>query len=288
VNFEPIAFNRIQDRMRDAGVQFRYQNGKIRAQGICHDARAAGAVNIERGRNGDLVVHCHACGGNKGFLAAIGSGPDDLYDEPLPERGPRGNNAADEWMPCVRDGHHRTAEYLYTDEYGTVEYGVCRCNEKCFWQWRPDSTAKSGRRWKLTDDQGNWLVQRYPYRLPAIKAAVAAEAVIWVCEGEKDVHALVERGLEATCNSGGAGKWTADHAKHLLGADVTVVADRDDAGRRHAELVVETLRSVARSVYVVQSRYGKDAFDHFAGGGTGGDFIEVWAPIPFPGDLVST
>lgn len=254
--------------------------------GICpaHDDRKASfSIRLADDR---ILLNCHAGCTFDEILAALGITKADTYNQPLPDSERRSTKAADEWMPCVRDGHHRIAEYLYTDEQGTVEHGVCRCNEKCFRQWRPDSTKKSGRRWSLNDDQGNRAVRFLPYRLPQILAAITVEKVVWIAEGEKDVHALVGRGLEATCNAGGVGMgWLPEHARHLQGADVTIVADRDEAGRRHAESVVETLRGIARSVYVVQSRHGKDAFDHYAGGGTTGDFIEVWAPIPFGSDI---
>jgi DNA primase len=123
-----------------------------------------------------------------------------------------------------------------------------------------------------------------PYRLPELLAAKEADRVVFVCEGEKDVHALVDHGLVATCNAGGAGKWTAEHAQYLEGADVTIVADRDEKGREHALAVVESLRGLAHSVYVVQARTGKDAADHFAAGHTDSEFNQVWAPVPYPGD----
>jgi 5S rRNA maturation endonuclease (ribonuclease M5) len=286
VTTETIAFNRMVDRLAELGIKTRFGGGKMRVIGICHDASDVGAVTFERGRNGGLVVWCHACEGNEKFLAAIGWTLADLHDEPLPERGRDNHGGGDDWVPCTPKGHRKVAEYRYVDERNELIHAATRCDHKCFAQWRPDPTAKSGRRWKLNDDQGNRLVRLVPYRLPQILSAITVEQVIWIAEGEKDVHALVDRGLEATCNAAGSGKWTAEHARHLHGADVTVVADRDEPGRRHAELVVETLRGVARSVYVVQARYGKDAFDHFAGGGTTGDFLQVWAPAPFPGDLI--
>jgi len=112
--------------------------------------------------------------------------------------------------------------------------------------------------------------------------------VIWIAEGEKDVHALVDHGLPATCNAGGAGKWTAEHARYLEGADVTIVADRDDKGQEHAKVVVESLRGLAHSIYVVQAKTGKDAADHFAAGHKDHEFVQVWAPVPYPGDPAVT
>lgn len=279
-----IAFNRLADRIRDMGLPGRYSGGALRTRGICHDGDADGTVAIRRGNNGSVVVFCHKCDGNAEFLAAIGWTEADLFDEPLPERERRDRPADDTWMPCGKDGHKRTAQYLYTDEHDALVHGVSRCDRKCFWQWRPDPDAKSGRRWKLNDDQGKRLVRTVPYRLAQVIRAIAADKVIWICEGEKDAHALVKRGLEATCNAGGAGKWTAEHAQFFQGADVTIVADRDVKGRQHAEQVVESLRGIARSVYVVQALTGKDASDHFEAGHNDTEFNQVWAPIPYPGD----
>ncbi len=161
---------------------------------------------------------------------------------------------------------------------------MTRCDHKCFAQWRPDDTTRSGRRWSLNDKEGNRLVPLIPYRLPELLAAKEADRVIWIAEGEKDVHALVDHGLPATCNAAGAGKWAAEHAAYLEGADVTIVADRDEKGRQHATAVVDSLRGLARTVYVVQARTGKDAADHFAAGHKDADFHQVWAPVPHPAD----
>lgn len=278
-----IAFNRLADLLRDRGEPTRYQGGALRTRGICHDGDSPDTVAIRRGNNGGVVVHCHKCDGNTDFLAAIGWTEADLFDEPLSER-PRDRPADDTWIPCQDRGHKRVAQYVYRDENGRVVHGVTRCDHKCFAQWRPDDTNRSGRRWSLNDKQGNRLVPLVPYRLPELLAAKEADRVVWIAEGEKDVHALVDHGLAATCNAAGAGKWTAEHAAYLEGADVTIVADRDEKGRGHATAVVESLRGVARTVYVVQARTGKDAHDHFAAGHKDSDFHQVWAPIPHPAD----
>ncbi|MET9516419.1 toprim domain-containing protein [Streptomyces sp. NPDC002994] len=280
---DTIAFNRLADHLAGMGVHGRYQGGALRVPGLCHDGDAPGTVAIRRGNNGGVVVFCHKCQGNADFLAAIGWTEADLYDEPLADHQ-RDRPADDTWIPCKERDHKRVAQYLYRDENGITVHGVTRCNAKCFAQWRPDDTTRSGRRWSLNDKQGNRLVRTVPYRLPEILKAKAADRVVFIAEGEKDVHALVDHGLVATCNAGGSGKWTAEHAQHLEGVDVTIVADRDGKGREHAEAVVETLRGIARSVYVVQAKTGKDAADHFAAGHSDAEFIQVWAPVPHPGD----
>lgn len=279
-----IAFNRIADRLQELGEPARYSGGALRTRGICHGGDADGTVAIRRGNNGGAVVFCHKCQGNADFLAAIGMTEADLFDEPLPENERRTRPTDDTWIPCRDRGHKRVAQYVYADELGNVVHGVTRCDHKCFAQWRPDDTAKSGRRWSLNGPDGKRLVRAVPFRLPEILTAIADERVVWITEGEKDALALVDHGLQATCNAAGAGKWTAEHATFLKGADVSIVADRDEPGRKHAEAVVETLRGIARSVYVVQAREGKDAADHFAAGLNDSQFLQVWAPVPFPGD----
>ncbi|MDT9689418.1 hypothetical protein Q5762_13940 [Streptomyces sp. P9(2023)] len=279
---DTIAFNRLADLLGSMGERTRYTGGVLRTRGLCHGGDSPTTVAIKRINNG-VGVYCHKCQGNAEFLAAIGWTEADLFDEPLPER-PRDRPEDDTWIPCQDRGHKRVAQYLYKDAHGTLVHGVTRCDAKCFAQWRPEPSNRSGRRWSLNDEGGNRLVATVPYRLPELLVAVAADRVVWIAEGEKDVHALVDHGFPATCNAGGSGKWTAEHAQYLTGADVTIVADRDAKGRQHAEAVVATLRGVARSVYVVQAVTGKDAYDHFAAGHTDIEFNQVWAPVPYPGD----
>lgn len=277
-----IAYNKLADRVRDLGLQHRYSGGALRVQGVCHDGDSPDTVAVRRGNNGGVVIHCHKCDGNADFLTAIGWTEADLFDEPL-ERT-RDRPADDTWIPCQDRGHKRVAQYVYRNENKAVVHGVTRCDHKCFAQWRPDDSTRSGRRWSLNSKDGTRLVPLVPYRLPELLAAKEADRVIWIAEGEKDVHALVDHGLAATCNAAGAGKWTAEHAGYLEGADVTIVADRDEPGQAHAKAVVESLRGVARSVYVVQAKTGKDAADHFAAGHKDSEFVQVWAPVTHPQD----
>ncbi|MEV0316668.1 hypothetical protein [Nonomuraea fuscirosea] len=222
-------------------------------------------------------AHCSA----RDVMAALGLPMTALWPTDTRRTTPVG----DAWMPC---GHDRVADYRYTDERGRLLYGVSRCSRKgdgCqgFRQWRPDTSRRSGRRWSLHTEDGMMAVRLVPYRLPEVIAAVAEQRVISICEGEKDVETMRARpGITATCNAMGAGKWQSDFARYFHRADVSIIADRNPAGRRHAEAVVANLLPVARSIYVLQARHGVDAHDHLAAGGTTGDFLAVWAPKPFP------
>jgi putative DNA primase/helicase len=90
-----------------------------------------------------------------------------------------------------------------------------------------------------------------PYRLPELLEAIANERQIFIVEGEGKVNALAAWNLRATCNAEGAGKWTAEHAAYLRGADVIVLPDNDDAGLKHAEAVARSLQGIASRIRVL-------------------------------------
>ena len=146
--------------------------------------------------------------------------------------------------------------YPYYAEDGSRLYDVVKFEKKQF-------------RYRHYDHLGRWVwnargIRRVPYRLPQLIAAVARGQTIYVCEGEKDCDAVAAAGGAATCNPGGAGKWKDTYSEYLRGANIVVVADRDDSGRRHALDVAGSLFAVAASVQIVQARAGKDASDHLA------------------------
>ncbi len=193
------------------------------------------------GDGGQAVLRCHAGCATDRILAELGLTWADVYPE------------------GVRNGHQEiTARYDYTDEHGTLLYQVVRYSPKDFRQRRPD--AAGDWTWKLDK------TRRVLFRLPRVIAAIKAGESIYVAEGEKDVIALERAGVTATCNSGGAGKWRAEHTEALRGAEVVVVADQDDPGRKHADRIAAALNGVARSVRVVEPIEGKDASDHLAAG----------------------
>jgi hypothetical protein len=311
---------RVEAAVAAAGYTLRQRGADVyRTQGICHGGRSSESlVFLYNPDRGHINPHCHANCDRGAVLDALGLAEGDLYDEPRggsrtdwSPRPARPVISAPEpriypakrrgWRPLsmnsmrcrvvLEDGsttwetHRLVAEYLYANADSCVAFGVCRCEHKHFAQWRPDPAVHDGRRWGIRerDERGNIIatVPALPYMLPQVLAGIAADRTIWITEGERDARTLVSHGLVATCNAEGAGKWTSQHAAYLAGADVTIVADRDAAGRKHAQKVVETLMPIAHSVEVVQARHGKDASDHLDAGGTITDFIPVWEPKPF-------
>ena len=167
-------------------------------------------------------------------------------------------------------------------------------NRKISAQRRPDPTQKLGKWiWNLEG------VRRVLYRLPELKAAIAAGQTINVVEGEKDVGALLEHGFAATCNPLGAklngSTWLSEYTETLRGTSVVVIADKDATGRSHACVVASALHGIAKSVKLIElpdkdGKFVKDASDFFAAGGTSEEmrviveaapeFVPLAKPIP--------
>lgn len=271
------------------------------------DKTASLSVTAETSRDRKpLGVNCFAGCSTDEVLGHIGYTWAELYTAAgLGTGGAPGDSEA--WMPCgigkpgqPHDWRHRAvATYPYRDEHGALVFAVARCALKgdgCqgFRQWRPDPTTRSGKRWSLTVNKGqadeHTIGDGLPYRLAEARMAMRGVLTpnLWVVEGEKDADRLRGLGYTATCNAGGAGKWTQAHADHFraLRPDVVIVADCDDAGWKHAEHVSRTFVGLARSVEVRRAavkRKGADLSDHLDAGFKAHQLVTVATPLPDPG-----
>jgi hypothetical protein len=166
------------------------------------------------------------------------------------------------------------AMYDYKDEQRLPIYQVVRFEPKEFRQRRPG--GKLGWIWDLDG------VRRVLYRLPELLEAVSKGEVILVVEGEKDVAALVELGLAATCNSGGANNWQKDaqYNEPLRGADVVLIPDADEAGWKHVNLIGSILTGIAARIRVLMLPDAKDAAEWIGKGGTREKLDELIGAAP--------
>jgi putative DNA primase/helicase len=202
---------------------------------------------------GKIVIHCFAGCTPESIVSAIGLKLADLFAEPLRSRAPK-----------KKQGRGRVVcHYVYEDARGEPAFRVTRLSNKVFPQSRPDP-----------DHPGEWVsgldgVTRVLYHLPELLAA-SPSAVVFLVEGEKDADNLRALGLIATCNPGGAGKWSKDYSESLRGRSVVVVPDNDDAGKAHLRKVAPQLHGVVKSLRVLwlPGEGVKDASDWIAEGGT--------------------
>lgn len=200
------------------------------------------------------LLHCHAGCSFEAIAAAMNLEPKDFF---------RDNGTPKSTRSRI------VATYDYEDADGELLYQVVRFEPKDFRQRRPDPDG-DGWDWSVKG------VKRVPYHLPE----VAEADQVFICEGEKSADAVRSLGVVATCNSGGASKWTASLTDYFIGKDVIILPDEDDAGQHHASLVADTLASEANSVKIVhlpRVTTKSDPDDWIEAGGTLEDLEELVA-----------
>jgi len=220
------------------------------------------SLSVSEGRDGRVLLKCHAGCDIKAIVRAMGLELRDLFP-PKPERTPK-----------PEPERKIVAVYSYVDESGKLLFEVVRYEPKAFAQRRPDGNG--GWVWNLEG------VRRVLYKLPDVLRAVESGETIFIVEGEKDADALGGLGLVATTNPHGAGKWRDDYSETLKGAHVAIIPDNDEPGRKHAESVARSLWGKASSIKVVELSGDsvKDVSDWLKAGGTREQLQELVAQAP--------
>ena len=214
-----------------------------------------------------ILIHCHAGCTPFAVTGALGLDMTDLWLEPRRERPASYRPPEPEPKPDAEPTDTEEV-YEYTDGLGRVIFEVCRLPDKKFLQRLPGSEEWGG---------VSEIEEKPLYHLPQLLTSLreTPRRRVWIVEGEKDVHAIERAGGVATCNAGGAGKWSPHYVTFLQGAvEIRVVADKDEAGLGHAYRVSESLGDIPHEI--VQAKEGKDAHDHLAAGGT----LNSFTPIP--------
>lgn len=204
------------------------------------DGTASLSFSVEKG-----VWKCHAgCGGGGllDFEQKLNGGSREEAGARIAEL-----LGADDLFQSQRS--KPVAVYLYRDAQGHLVFEKLRYEPKRFVQRRPVGNGRY--EYKLDG------VEKPLYRLPELLTANE----IFVCEGEKDcdnvLAAFAEKSvghlrIAATTNVGGAGKWSDNDSKYFAGKRVVILADNDEAGRRHAEMVARIVHKFAVGVKVVE------------------------------------
>lgn len=139
-------------------------------------------------------------------------------------------------------------EWHYTDEAGVVQhikqrYKTFDAKGKTYKQYRVDENGR--RHASMT---GANIV---PYNLPEVDFARKTGRTVFLCEGEKAADALKSLGVVATCTHNGASSFPEDVVKHLVGLTIAIVPDNDTVGWEYARKAVASLKSVTKSIRVV-------------------------------------
>jgi putative DNA primase/helicase len=218
------------------------------------------SLSVRVGDGGKVLLKCFAGCGLADICRALELQVADLF--PPGDNGHRTNGRTRGRRPLGPI----VAVYDYFNADGTLLFQVTRHNPKDFRQ-------------RHRDGKGDWVwghggAPSVPYRLPELLAADPAR-VVFVCEGEKDVDNLVERGAVATTNPGGAAKWSKMDPdtvrKALKGHRIAILEDNDESGLRHVADVGDSLQGIAGEVRVLKLpglSYKGDVSDWLTSGGT--------------------
>ncbi len=186
------------------------------------------SLSINTGDDGRTLLHCHAGCEFGDMVQAMGLQASQLM--PAKQSQQRSFNIVE--------------TYDYRNADGSLRYQVCRLDPKDFRQRQPDGNG--GWTWKIKG------LQPVPYRLPELLAD--RQSSVFIVEGEKDVDRLTKMGVVATCNSGGAGKWSSDaeYLEPFRDREVIILPDNDEPGIRHAEQVASILKEIAAEIRIVK------------------------------------
>ena len=228
-------------------------------KGIYHDfseAKGGGVLDLiarETGRKGSEAVQWMR---DQGMDVGDDERPAPRHvngteRRPEPDR-PAPQTAGAGLPPGVPAQARLAATYQYTDAADRMIFEVCRFE----WIAEAGKREKTFRQRRPGDRPGSWIwstkgIRQVPYRLTEVIEAVSRETMVFIVEGEKDADNLAKLGIPATCNAMGAGKWPEELSEHFRKANVVIVPDNDEPGRKHRDLVARALLDVGATVRVL-------------------------------------
>jgi putative DNA primase/helicase len=192
------------------------------------------SLSIRAGRDGQVLVHCHAGCEQRDVIAA-------LQDRGLWESSADAQSAE----------RYIVATYDYTDKRGELLYQVVRFEPKDF---RP----------RYPDGRGGWIWKKHPHQVLYRLREVLEAPIVFVTEGERDAETLREWGFVATTNAGGAkASWLPEYTDALGGREVIIWPDDDEPGRARAVVIARALLGHAAKISVLLDMGAKDASEWF-------------------------
>lgn len=221
------------------------------------------SLSIGEGDDGRVLITCHRgiCGAEE-ICSAVGMKIVELMPPKIKDK----------------DQLEFVKAYKYVDADGKLLFEKVRYI---------DQDGKKTFRQRKPGFNGSWTYSlgdtpKVLYNLPEVLKAKEEGTAIWVVEGEKDADTLTSMGLVATTMPGGAGKWLGIHTSALAGALVEIVADNDEPGRMHAELVLRELSKAGCDAQVWICPDKKDITDHLNNGLTFDDLLPYEENVVIP------
>lgn len=244
----------------------KHYGDKAQARCPCHDDKQA-SLTITKGRRSALL-HCHAGCNFEDIIQKVGLKKQDLYFE---ERPPGSS-----WRAYVEGREHKRIEAVYnyvSSSNGEYTFTKIRMQDKrmiygvlCNGRFTYGLMGKH--RKDLKSVYGD---------LKALNKVIAENRPVFIPEGEKDVDTLTKRDYTAL-TYGGSGDWQSEFATLFKGAEVYILADNDEPGRKVANAILTDLKGIAKSAKVivpVPDIPKADISDYFAAGHSNEDFEKL-------------
>ena len=268
---------KVLDRLED----YKEHRGEFRARCPAHNGNSDNSLSIKEGDDGRALLICRADCDLKDIVDALDLGMVDLFahnGRPGPKAKKATGKSKSEVRTLTTDELPDGTYWEFTSPAGEVLY-IQRHKREYYRKVGEDRwvTYKG-----VLDDIAQVL-----YGLPELIDGVRAGKTVYHVEGPKDVETARKRlGVVAT-TSGSTSSWRPEFRAHYTGADVMVISDNDDPGRKYAEAVAQDLLQVAKSVKVVHLPdlpEGGDLTDWLDSGHTPEEFFtvveetEIYAP----------
>ncbi len=227
-----------ESNLRNFKIKKRYGD-KAQCQCPAHDDKHA-SLTITKGRKCTLF-YCHAgCTVDEILEAAGIEKKDTFYDAE-----PRSPN----WRAYIESRERCRIEAVYT--YVTINGGYAftkiRLEGKKILYGRMENDRFI---YGLPRDTPRKSYKAFYGSVQALNKAISEGRPIFIPEGEKDVDTLTKQGFVAW-SYGGVNDWQSDFATLVQGADVYILADNDEPGKRVAETIQNDIKAVAKSSKII-------------------------------------
>jgi hypothetical protein len=226
------------------------------------------SLSVTEGEDGKPLFFCHGgCNQEEVFNAVRDYGL--LPDKPNPKDFLTNLNPVNKEPVLEQEWH-------YTDEDGVTQhikqrFKTADAKGKTYKQYRVDEQGR-----KHASMTGANIV---PYQLPEIEFARKTNRTVFLTEGEKAADAIRSLGAYATCTHNGASSFPEDVVKYFVGLTVAVLPDNDIVGWEYARKAVQALKTVTKSIRVVDlqlEHIKEDAYEFvYKYGKTKQDLIEL-------------
>ena len=241
----------------------KYGNGKAQALCPAHPDKEA-SLTITQGNDGKTLLKCHAGCSSESVVLAAGLKMADLFSE---------NRLSEERRRMYIESREKRkieAVYNYVSTNGEYAYTKIRLEgKKMLFGMLNDERFEYGLKGR-SKKEFNAIFGS----IPRIKEAIERNEPIFIPEGEKDVNTLIKKGY-AAFSCGGANDWNKNVSELCNGAEVIILADNDDPGKKLAATIEKDLKGISKSVKIIvpmPDTPKADITDYFEAGHTVEEF----------------